>query len=121
MELGEIVHAFNPSTWEAEAGGSLSLRLAWSALLVPGQPEAQSETLFYRNKTIKVSENLVCRFVCSVLSIQGCRKPKFYQWRSLQSYSSILSASLTQIPWKEPNASVSGTCFGRDLVSRICH
>ena len=25
-----MVHAFNPSTWEAEAGGSLSLRPAWS-------------------------------------------------------------------------------------------
>jgi major histocompatibility complex class I len=23
-------HAFNPSTWEAEAGGFLSLRPAWS-------------------------------------------------------------------------------------------
>jgi hypothetical protein len=25
-----VVHAFNPSTWEAEAGRFLSLRLAWS-------------------------------------------------------------------------------------------
>jgi hypothetical protein len=25
-----VVHAFNPSTWEAEAGKFLSLRLAWS-------------------------------------------------------------------------------------------
>jgi major histocompatibility complex class I len=25
-----VVHAFNPSTWEAEAGGFLSLRPAWS-------------------------------------------------------------------------------------------
>jgi hypothetical protein len=25
-----LAHAFNPSTWEAEAGGFLSLRLAWS-------------------------------------------------------------------------------------------
>jgi hypothetical protein len=25
-----VAHAFNPSTWEAEAGGSLSLRPAWS-------------------------------------------------------------------------------------------
>ena len=25
-----VVHAFNPSTWEAVAGGSLSLRPAWS-------------------------------------------------------------------------------------------
>jgi hypothetical protein len=25
-----VVHAFNPSTWEAEAGGSVSLRPVWS-------------------------------------------------------------------------------------------
>jgi major histocompatibility complex class I len=25
-----VVHAFNPSTWEAEAGRFLSLRPAWS-------------------------------------------------------------------------------------------
>jgi hypothetical protein len=28
--LGVVVHAFNPSTWEAEAGGFLSSRPAWS-------------------------------------------------------------------------------------------
>jgi hypothetical protein len=29
--LGEVMaHAFNPSTWEAEAGRFLSSRLAWS-------------------------------------------------------------------------------------------
>jgi hypothetical protein len=27
---GMVVHAFNPSTWEAEAGGFLSSRPAWS-------------------------------------------------------------------------------------------
>jgi hypothetical protein len=27
---GVLVHAFNPSTWEAEAGRFLSLRPAWS-------------------------------------------------------------------------------------------
>jgi hypothetical protein len=26
---GVVAHAFNPSTWEAEAGGFLSSRLAW--------------------------------------------------------------------------------------------
>jgi hypothetical protein len=26
----KVVHAFNPSTWEAEAGGFLSSRPAWS-------------------------------------------------------------------------------------------
>jgi major histocompatibility complex class I len=29
-EPGVVVYAFNPSTWEAEAGGFLSSRLAWS-------------------------------------------------------------------------------------------
>jgi hypothetical protein len=33
-----VEHAFNPSTWEAEAGGFLSLRPAWSTGWVPGQP-----------------------------------------------------------------------------------
>jgi hypothetical protein len=28
--LGKLVHAFNPSTWEAEAGGFLSSTPAWS-------------------------------------------------------------------------------------------
>ena len=32
------VHALNPSTQEAEAGGSLSSRLAWFIEGVPGQP-----------------------------------------------------------------------------------
>jgi hypothetical protein len=32
LKIGRAVvaHAFNPSTWEAEAGGFLSLRPAWS-------------------------------------------------------------------------------------------
>jgi hypothetical protein len=29
-EPGVVAHAFNPSTWEAEAGGFLSSRSAWS-------------------------------------------------------------------------------------------
>ena len=29
-KLGMVLHAFNPSTWEAEAGGFLSSRPAWS-------------------------------------------------------------------------------------------
>jgi hypothetical protein len=34
-----VAHAFDPSTWEAEAGGFLSSRPAWSTKWVPGQPE----------------------------------------------------------------------------------
>jgi major histocompatibility complex class I len=34
-----VAHAFNPSTWEAEAGGFLSSRPAWSTKWAPGQPK----------------------------------------------------------------------------------
>ena len=47
-ERGEpdvVAQAFNPSTQEAEAGGSLSSRSAWSSERVPGQPGLHKETL----------------------------------------------------------------------------
>lgn len=40
-----VAHVLNPSTWEAEAGGLLSLRPAWSREWVPGQQRLQRETL----------------------------------------------------------------------------
>jgi hypothetical protein len=40
-----VAHAFNPSTWEAEAGGFLSSRPAWSTEWVPEQPGLYRETL----------------------------------------------------------------------------
>jgi len=42
--------AFNPSTWEAEARGSLSLRARWSTEQVPGQLGLHRETLFQKPK-----------------------------------------------------------------------
>jgi hypothetical protein len=38
-----VAHTFNPSSWEAEAGGFLSS--AWSIEGVPGQPGLYRETL----------------------------------------------------------------------------
>jgi hypothetical protein len=35
----------DPKRWEAEAGGFLSWRPAWSTKLVPGQPGLHRETL----------------------------------------------------------------------------
>jgi hypothetical protein len=46
-----VVHAFNPSTWEAEAGEFLSSRPAWSIKWVPGQPGLYRETLSRKTKT----------------------------------------------------------------------
>ena len=44
-----VVYAFNPSTWEAEAGRFLNLTPAWSTDLIPGQAELHGETLFRKN------------------------------------------------------------------------
>jgi hypothetical protein len=44
------VHAFNPSTQEAEAGRSPSLRPAWSTKLAPAQPVLHRETLSQREE-----------------------------------------------------------------------
>jgi hypothetical protein len=47
-------HAFNPSTQEAEAGGFLSSRRAWSTEWVSGQPGLYRETLSQKtNKQTK--------------------------------------------------------------------
>jgi hypothetical protein len=48
-----VAHAFNPSTREAEAGGFLSSRTAWSTEWVPGQPGLHRETLSRKTKKKK--------------------------------------------------------------------
>jgi hypothetical protein len=49
-QLGVVVHAFNPRTWEAEAGEFLISRPAWSTDWVPGQPGLHRETLSRKKK-----------------------------------------------------------------------
>jgi hypothetical protein len=48
-----VVHAFNPSTWKAEAGGFLSSRPAWSTKWVPGQPGLQRNPILKKKKPNK--------------------------------------------------------------------
>ena len=48
-----VVHAFKPSTWEAEEGGFLSSTPAWSTEWVPGQPGLYRETLSQKNQKTK--------------------------------------------------------------------
>jgi hypothetical protein len=53
FQLGVVVHTFNPSTQEAEAGRFLSSRPAWSTKGVPGQPGLHRETLFLKKQKTK--------------------------------------------------------------------
>jgi hypothetical protein len=52
-----VAHAFNPSTWEAEAGRFLSSRPAWSTEWVPGQPGLYRETLSRKTKPNQTKSN----------------------------------------------------------------
>jgi hypothetical protein len=49
-----VAHTFNLSTWEAEAGGFLSLRPAWCTEWVPGQPGLHRGTLSQTNKQTNI-------------------------------------------------------------------
>jgi hypothetical protein len=53
-----VVHTFNPNIQEAEAGGFLSLRPAWSTKWVPGQPGLYRETLSKKKKKKKKEKGL---------------------------------------------------------------
>jgi hypothetical protein len=59
-ELGMVAHTFHPSTWEAEAGGFLSSRPAWSTEWVPGPPGLHRETLSQKTKTKNKKRNSLC-------------------------------------------------------------
>lgn len=48
-----VVHSFNPSPRETEAGRPVSSRPNWSTYQVPGQPGMHSETLSLNDKTTK--------------------------------------------------------------------
>jgi hypothetical protein len=54
-----VAHAFNPSTREAEAGGFLSSRPAWSTKWVLEQPELYRETLSEKTKQDKTKQELI--------------------------------------------------------------
>jgi hypothetical protein len=66
---GVVVHAFNPSTREEEAGGFLSSRPAWSTERVPGQPGLYRETLSQKNKTKQ--KKIYLFYVASTLSLSS--------------------------------------------------
>lgn len=54
-----VTHTFKPSTLEAEAGESVSLKPAWSIKGVPGPPGLHRETICWKAKQ---KNGLVCNF-----------------------------------------------------------
>jgi hypothetical protein len=87
-----VAHAFNPSTWEAEAGRFLSSRPAWSTEWVPGQPGIHRETLSQINKQTKFK-----------------KKKKKKTVKGLKSYL------------KQVKGETWGSCAGQLTKSLSCH
>jgi hypothetical protein len=80
-----VVHPFNPSTWEAEAGRSLTSRPAWSTKWVPGQPGLHRETLSQQNKTSKQTPEKHSIHRSVARRRQRLESFKFYTARMLQA------------------------------------
>jgi hypothetical protein len=67
-----VVHAFNPSTWEAEAGRFLSSRPAWSTEWVPGWPGLHRETLSRKTKQTNKNKNRKAYICGYIVRISNC-------------------------------------------------
>jgi hypothetical protein len=78
-----VSHTFNPSTWEAEADGFLSLRPAWSTKWDPGQSGLYRETLSQKNKTKQNKTKTKKDF--NLMKIQKGRHNKTF-WSVVQGY-----------------------------------
>jgi hypothetical protein len=73
FQPGMVAHTFNPSTLEAEAGGFLSSRPAWSTEWVPGQPGLHRKTLSRKpkpnqtKKKGKKEKHFLCPLIVSII------------------------------------------------------
>jgi hypothetical protein len=83
-----VPHAFNPSTWEAEAGGFLSSRPAWSTEWVPGQPGLLRETLSQKTKQNKTKQtNKKQEKMCIMAQCYSSKGSRNMKWLPLWIYS----------------------------------
>ena len=67
-----VAHTFNPNTWEAEAGGFLSSRPAWSTEWVPRQPGLHRETLSQKTKKTNKQKIFQCPYCLHLPHLLQC-------------------------------------------------
>jgi hypothetical protein len=91
-----MVHAFNPSTQVAEAGGSLSLRPAWSAEGVLRQPKLHREILSQKKKKLLARRNSQFSTIYILASNLQC---KYYHGNTafLKHTSMLLCSSFQKV------------------------
>jgi hypothetical protein len=89
-----VAHAFDPSTREAEAGGFLSSRPAWSTKWVPGQPGLHRETLSQKTTTTTTTTTKECQLYFVPLFLSPSHPPSLPPSHPL----SLLSSHLPFLP-----------------------
>ena len=89
-----MAHTFNPKTREAETGGFLILRPAWSIEWVPGQPGIYRETLSLKTSKQANKQTNKIRIIHFLFS--HIYKPIL---KSLSHYSIILHFSGLTVIW----------------------
>jgi hypothetical protein len=127
IELGMVVHTFNPSSQKAEAGRSLSLRPDWSSL----QSQFQDSQGFTENPCLKKKNNKRKQHILPheyvqllYIHLQNSWKSKsptyFIQMSSERNHPLSLITSVEQ---KEPPAVLAGEkskmCSYRLVKERI--
>jgi hypothetical protein len=83
-------HAFNPSTWEAEAGRFLSSRPAWSTKWVPGQPGLYRKTLSGKKIYLCIYHS-ACIYAC--MPEEGTKSHYKWLWTTMWLLGIELSTS----------------------------
>jgi hypothetical protein len=98
-----VALAFNPSTWEAEAGGFLSSRPAWSTKWVPGQPGLHRETMSRKTKKKKKKKKdlfILCMYSLSAYTLL-CLKTAIYSHKISESFFKKFKHFKHAVPLKE--------------------
>jgi hypothetical protein len=124
-----VVHTFNPSTREAEAGGFLSSRSAWSTKWVPGQPGLYRETLSQKNQNNNKKKKWNKRtpppkgtyiLICLSRSYIYCVGLQIQMWwRQLVHIVPYRSSSLWAVLVTEPLTDLPGLPLTSPLCSHV--
>jgi hypothetical protein len=114
-----VMQAFNPSTWEAEAGEFLNLRPAWSTKVSSRTARAIQRNPFSKPKTNQPTKQT--KRICNVSVTNFCSGPcshHFFQFHASlipgQNYSLPFQLFLYCINWEK--FTMCSSCLGNNYV-----
>lgn len=119
MHLGIVVLGCDPSTREAEAGTSPSLRPAWSTKQVPAQPEHTEQSCLKKvneNQLTKYKQKIFCILIDYNISYHSHKLPPGKVAWNLSSLRLINSKKIVNLGARDPFSH----CF-QSINIRVLH